>query len=160
MIGTFDGCCKARLRFALSVVWISFFASLLGCASTTAVSESAIDLVAQPKFLMSSEIEKIDSIVIEDLTLNKPKDIKRFLQVCRNAKWGPFPGTTPSGRMDTIQFMAEGVEVQRLLYVGGWLKQTHADGGQFGTIHVDDGEWFVKNIDERLSQDESSESRL
>ncbi|MCC9642252.1 hypothetical protein LOC71_08195 [Rhodopirellula sp. JC740] len=107
-----------------------------------------IDTVSQPKFL--SQLDGVDAIQIEELTIANRSDVRRFNQLCRNAHWAPFAATMP-GEIETIRFMSDGVETHRLLYAGGWLVDTSGDGVErFGTIHADDGDWIDENVDTQL----------
>ncbi|WP_230273047.1 hypothetical protein [Rhodopirellula halodulae] len=127
---------------------IACVALISGCASTSAVSEPVIDTVSQPKFL--SQLDGVDAIQIEELTIANRSDVRRFNQLCRNAHWAPFAATMP-GEIETIRFMSDGVETHRLLYAGGWLVDTSGDGVErFGTIHADDGDWIDENVDTQL----------
>ena len=127
---------------------IACVALISGCASTDSFSEPAMDSVYQPKFI--TQLDGVDTIQIEELEIADRSDVKRFIQICRNAHWAPFLATMP-GKAETIQFMSDGVETHRLLYAGGWLIDTSGDGvARFGTIHADDGEWIDKNVDSQL----------
>ena len=123
-------------------------ALIAGCASTSGISESAIDAVSEPKFL--TQLDAVDAIQIEELTLSNRKDVSRFIQICRNARWAPFIATMPA-KIETIKFMSDGIETYRLVYAGGWLLDTSGDGVErFGTIHADDGDWIDDNVDTQL----------
>lgn len=134
----------SHLRIGL----IACVALISGCASTSAVSEPVIDAVSQPKFL--AQLDGVDAIQIEELTITNRSDVTRFIQTCRNAHWAPFIATMP-GKIETIRFMSDGIETHRLLYAGGWLIDTSGDGVEgFGTIHADDGDWIDENVDTQL----------
>lgn len=121
---------------------------IVGCATTGSITEPAIDAVSRPKFL--SQLDAVDAIQIEELTLSSRKDISRFIQICRNARWAPFISTMPA-KVDTIKFISNGIETHRLLYAGGWLLDTSGDGIEhFGTIHAEDGKWIDDNVDTQL----------
>ncbi|WP_146522879.1 hypothetical protein [Stieleria varia] len=127
---------------------IACIALISGCASTSAVSEPVIDGVSQPKFL--TQLDGVDTIQIEELTIANRSDVRRFIQLCRNARWVPFVATMPN-KSDTIRFMSDGTEIHRLLYAGGWLIDTSGDGVErFGTIHANDGDWIDENVDTQL----------
>lgn len=130
------------------LVLIACVALISGCASTSEVSEPVIDAASQPKFL--AQLDGVDAIQIEVLTITNRSDVKRFIQLCRNAHWAPYIATMPA-KMETIRFMSDGIEIHRLLYAGGWLIDTSGDGVErFGTIHADDGVWIDENVDTQL----------
>ncbi len=131
----------------VSLTWIG------GCAATGAGSAAAIDLVAQPKFFNSDQADEVDTIQIGQLELTDRKEVERFLQVCRRAKWGPSPYTPPAGKGQTIVMKSNGVKSFQLSYCGGWLIDRTDDGKVcYGTIHVDDGKWFDDKIERPLQK--------
>ncbi|TWT94442.1 hypothetical protein Pla52n_52630 [Stieleria varia] len=137
-----EGMSHPRIGLIACVVLIS------GCASTSVVSDPVIDAASQPKFL--TQLDRVDAIQIEELTITNRSDVRRFIQLCRNAQWAPFVANMP-GDLATIRFMSDGTETHRLLYAGGWLIDTNGDGVErFGTIHADDGDWITENVDTRL----------
>ncbi len=134
----------SRLRFIL----VCFVPLVGGCISTSTMSKSAIGSTSQPRFL--AELDTIDTIQIDELTLDKRRDVKRFIETCRNARWAPYTATMPA-QAEAVTLMSEGVELHQLLYAGGWLFDTTGESAtHFGTIHADDGAWFDENIDKKL----------
>ncbi|MEO1528688.1 MAG: hypothetical protein AAFX06_24975 [Planctomycetota bacterium] len=122
-------------------------ALLAGCAASP-VSDSGMMSTSEPAFL--SELDSIDTIRIEELTIDKRKDVVRFLEICRNAKWAPYIATLPAD-FESIEFLSSGDVEYQLDYAGGWLFDMTGDGTpRFGTLHVDDGDWLQKNIDDKL----------
>ena len=127
---------------------VCFVAIIAGCASTRAISEPVTDGVFQPQFL--GRLDDVDTIEIGELAIAKRSDVKRFIQICRNAHWATYIATMP-GDGKTIKFLSGGMERNRLVYAGGWLFDTCGnDAIRFGTIHVDDGDWIDENIDAKL----------
>ena len=121
---------------------------MVGCASTKSVSQLPINSSSRPKFL--AELEAIDAIQVEELTIDRRKDVSRFIDVCRKAHWAPYVATMPA-EIETVRFMSDGVEEHRLLYAGGWLFDTTGDGApRFGTINTFDGAWVDEHIDTKL----------